>query len=198
LPIAYPPPSEQHAIATALSDVDALITALDRLIAKKRAIKTATMQQLLTGETRLPGFSGEWETKRLGDHMKFLRNGTNSRSELSPGIGVKYLHYGDIHTRSSVRLDIGLERMHCLPIDKAKSLDRLHDGDLIFVDASEDQEGIGKSVEIINHSGIEAVAGLHTIAARFDKSVLADGFKAYLQFVPSFQRHLRRLCAGTK
>ena len=61
------PPSEdeQRAIATALSDADALIESLDRLIAKKRAIKQAAMQQLLTGETRLEGFEGSWKTKRL-------------------------------------------------------------------------------------------------------------------------------------
>lgn len=53
-------PSEQRAIATALSDVDALIDGLTRLIAKKRDLKQATMQQLLTGKTRLPGFQGEW------------------------------------------------------------------------------------------------------------------------------------------
>ena len=64
---------EQRAIATALSDVDALITALYKLIAKKRAIKTAAMQQLLTGKTRLPGFSGEWETKRFGE-IASIRN----------------------------------------------------------------------------------------------------------------------------
>ena len=58
---------EQRAIAEALSDVDGLLGALEALIAKKRAIKQAAMQQLLTGKTRLPGFSGEWETKRLGE-----------------------------------------------------------------------------------------------------------------------------------
>ena len=51
----------------ALSDVDALLGALDRLIAKKRDLKQAAMQQLLTGQTRLPGFHGEWEVKRLGE-----------------------------------------------------------------------------------------------------------------------------------
>jgi len=51
---------EQRAIAEALSDVDGLLGALEALIAKKRAIKQAAMQQLLTGKTRLPGFSGEW------------------------------------------------------------------------------------------------------------------------------------------
>ncbi len=62
-----PTVAEQRAIAEVLSDVDGLIKALDALIAKKRAIKQATMQQLLTGKTRLPGFSGEWETKQIGD-----------------------------------------------------------------------------------------------------------------------------------
>ena len=62
-----PPLPEQRAIAEALSDVDELLGALDRLIAKKGALKQAAMQQLLTGQTRLPGFHGEWEVKRLGD-----------------------------------------------------------------------------------------------------------------------------------
>ena len=65
--VGVPRPPEQRAIAGALSDVDALIGALEQLIAKKRDLKQATMQQLLTGQTRLPGFRGEWEVKRLGD-----------------------------------------------------------------------------------------------------------------------------------
>jgi len=56
LPFLLPPLPEQKAIATTLSNIDNLITALDKLIGKKRDIKTATMQQLLTGKKRLPGF----------------------------------------------------------------------------------------------------------------------------------------------
>jgi len=62
-----PPLPEQRAIAEALSDVDALIERLDALIAKKRAIKTAAMQRLLTSQQRLQGFSTPWTTKRLGE-----------------------------------------------------------------------------------------------------------------------------------
>jgi type I restriction enzyme S subunit len=58
---------EQRAIAAVLSDVDALIAKLDQLIAKKRDLKQAAMQQLLTGKKRLPGFSGEWEEKQIGE-----------------------------------------------------------------------------------------------------------------------------------
>jgi type I restriction enzyme S subunit len=63
--------TEQRAIAAALSDVDALLTALDALIDKKRLIKQGAMQELLTGKTRLPGFSGEWEVKKVEEILRY-------------------------------------------------------------------------------------------------------------------------------
>ena len=76
-----PTKTEQDRIAEALSDVDALLASLDRLIAKKRDLKTAAMQQLLTGKTRLPGFSGEWEVKKLSDLADIRSGGTPSTTE---------------------------------------------------------------------------------------------------------------------
>ena len=77
--IAIPPNGEeQKAIASALSDMDALISSLDQLIAKKRDIQQAAMQQLLTGQRRLPGFTGEWEVKRLGDVLR-VRHGRDQK-----------------------------------------------------------------------------------------------------------------------
>jgi type I restriction enzyme S subunit len=67
LRLAWPTEPEQRAIAAALSDVDGLLGALDRLIAKKLDLKHAAMQQLLTGQTRLPGFTGEWRDTTLGE-----------------------------------------------------------------------------------------------------------------------------------
>ena len=64
---------EQQDIATTLSDVDTLIASLGKLINKKRNIKQATMQQLLAGKTRLPGFSGEWRIRKLKDVAKIYR-----------------------------------------------------------------------------------------------------------------------------
>lgn len=196
--VDLPPLAEQRAIATALSDVDALIAGLERLIAKKRDIKQAAMQQLLTGQTRLPGFSGEWELRTLGDSVQFLKNGVYARAELTEMGDMKYLHYGDIHSATSVFLDADQTVMPYLPPQKAHKLDRLQDGDLVFADASEDKDGIGKAVELRGVGNKEVVAGLHTIAARFDKEVLADGFKAYLPFMLPFSQHLKRLAAGTK
>ena len=81
--IPLPPLPEQKAIAQTLSDVDALIDALDKLIAKNRNIKTATMQQLLTGKTRLPGFGGEWENFYLCDLFEITAGGDLVKSEYS-------------------------------------------------------------------------------------------------------------------
>lgn len=74
--IALPPKDEQEAIAEALSDADALIESLEQLITKKRALKLGAMQELLTGARRLPGFSGDWETKRLCDIAEMSSGGT--------------------------------------------------------------------------------------------------------------------------
>ena len=65
--MALPPPPERRSIATVLSNVDALLGRLERIIAKKRDLKQAAMQQLLTGQTRLPGFYGEWEVKTVAE-----------------------------------------------------------------------------------------------------------------------------------
>jgi type I restriction enzyme S subunit len=196
--LALPPTSEQRAIAGALSDVDGLIAVLEKLIAKKRAIKQAAMQQLLTAKTRLPGFTGKWDTKRLGDHVTYLNHGVNSRAELTTEGAVRYLHYGDVHAVAGPWFDPAHQPLSRLPSEKSARLDRLESGDLVLVDASEDLVGIGKSVELRNVSGVEIVAGLHTIAARFDKMILVDGFKGYLQYIPSFKSQLERLAAGTK
>ena len=69
--VGLPPLSEQRAIAVTLSDVDALLSKLDKFITKKRDLKQAALQQLLTGKTRLPGFSGEWKVTRLGNVATF-------------------------------------------------------------------------------------------------------------------------------
>jgi type I restriction enzyme S subunit len=72
LPVVIPSSvEEQKNIAEALSDADALIESLEQLIAKKRQIKQGAMQELLTGQRRLPGFSGKWKVQRLGSVLNF-------------------------------------------------------------------------------------------------------------------------------
>jgi type I restriction enzyme S subunit len=102
--IVLPPLTEQHAIAAVLGDVDALISGLDSLIAKKRAIKQAAMQQLLTGKTRLPGFSGEWQVKKLGEIVQInMGQSPDSENYNHKGIGIPLIQgNADIENRKSI------------------------------------------------------------------------------------------------
>jgi len=81
LPVLVPNVTEQHAIAEALSDADALIESLEQLLAKKRNLKQGAMQELLTGKKRLPGFSGKWEVKRLAELADIRSGGTPSTTQ---------------------------------------------------------------------------------------------------------------------
>jgi type I restriction enzyme S subunit len=76
---SIPPVPEQCSIASALNDVDELLGSLERLIAKKRDLKQAAMQQLLTGQTRLPGFTRDWQTKPLGELITHCCSGATPR-----------------------------------------------------------------------------------------------------------------------
>ena len=85
--------------------MDALLGGLDRLIAKKRDLKQAAMQQLLTGQTRLPGFHGEWEVKRMGDLVDDHAEWRNTPlSRLNPTITCT----GDIPDRHATTLKLRL------------------------------------------------------------------------------------------
>lgn len=81
IPVAIPPFHEQEAIAAALSDVDRLLAALDTLIVKIRAIKKATMQQLLSGQTRLAGYGRKWEMKQLGQ-LAEIKGGATPNTQI--------------------------------------------------------------------------------------------------------------------
>jgi len=100
--IALPPTlAEQEAIAEALSDADALIESLEQLLAKKRHIKQGAMQELLTGKKRLPGFSGAWEVRRLGDLGRWTGGMTPSMANPAfwQDSSVPWISSGDVKSR---------------------------------------------------------------------------------------------------
>ncbi len=83
--VPMPLPTELEAVAEALNDADTLLDGLDQLLKKKRDIKEAAMQQLLTGQTRLPGFHGDWEVKRLGDIAHIKTGSRNNEDKIEDG-----------------------------------------------------------------------------------------------------------------
>ena len=181
----------------ALSDVDGLLGALEDLIIKKRAIKQAAMQQLLTGNTRLPGFSEEWERKTLGDVSTMLPTANNPRSDLNDSGEVGYIHYGDVHSHPHSVLNCASHDLPRIGEDRIGSAVHIQNGDLVMVDASEDLVGVGKSIQVQGVAERAVVAGLHTILCRGNPDHWASGFMAYLQFMPEFRSTLVRVASGT-
>ncbi len=203
---AYPfplPPTkaEQEAIAGALSDADALIDSLDRLSAKKRLVKQGAMQELLTGRRRLPGFGGEWETKRLGDLFSFSGGFTASRDQLTHD-GYCYLHYGDIHTSAKTFIDVNAERSAIpklqVPLSKVAPTSLLDDGDVVFVDASEDDEGTSKHIVVVNPEGVPFISGLHTIVAKARTEELDHGYLRHCFQTTAIKKQFLFYAVGTK
>ncbi|WP_449102909.1 restriction endonuclease subunit S [Pseudomonas extremaustralis] len=115
-PIPLPPSLvEQEAISSALMDTDELISGLEQLITKKRDIKQAAMQHLLTGKQRLPGFSGEWKVKRLGD-LAELKQGYSFKSSTYTSAGE--FHIVTIANVQNGYMDIsGCNKIDFLPKD---------------------------------------------------------------------------------
>ncbi len=199
--LAVPPLPEQRAIATALSDVDGLLSGLGRLIAKKRDLKQAAMQQLLTGQTRLPGFHGEWEVKRLRDLFNFSGGYSASRDQLSTE-GHCYLHYGDIHgsTKTCIDTDADFQNIPKLdiPLNCVSSASMLDDGDVVFVDASEDDAGTSKHVVVVNKQRKPFISGLHTIVAKSKTNELAHEYRRYCFQTPAIRQQFLFYSVGTK
>ena len=192
---------EQEAIAQALRDADALIESLEQLLAKRRQLKQGSMQELLTGRKRLPGFGGEWEVKALGELFTFSGGLSASRDQLSEE-GHCYLHYGDIHLSSKSFIDVRAEFQDIpklkIPLNKIAAKSLLADGDVVFVDASEDDEGASKHVVVANPEGTPFISGLHTIVAKSRNDELEKRYRRYCFQTREVKAQFLFFAVGTK
>lgn len=137
--IALPTLAEQRAIATALSDVDALLQGLEQLITKKRDIKQAAMQQLLTGKQRLPGFGGEWEVKPMKS-LGFTYGGLSGKTK-ADFEGGNYPYIPFMNVMSDTVIDV--EWLDYVCINREESQNKAEKGDLFFNGSSETPEEVG-------------------------------------------------------
>jgi type I restriction enzyme S subunit len=200
--VGMPPTlTEQQRIAGALSDTDALIDSLRQLLTKKRQIKQGAMQEMLSGKRRLPGFHDDWSLQAMGDLFEFSGGFSASRDQLGDA-GICYLHYGDIHLSNKTYIDVDAEQheMPRLNIDLnevSKSM-LLKAGDVIFVDASEDDEGVSKHVVIHSSGDHNLISGLHTIVARPKSTELVDLYKRYCFQASDVRAQFKFFAVGTK
>lgn len=200
--IALPPTkTEQTAISVALSDADELISKLEEFLAKKRNIKQGAMQELLTGKKRLPGFSGKWEVKFLAELFTFSGGYTASREELSEE-GFCYLHYGDIHKSNKTYIDVSEEYSDIpkldIPINRVSKKSVLNTGDIVFVDASEDDEGASRHIVVRNSQNIIYISGLHTIVLKSKDESLDNTYKQYCFQTRDVKMQFKFYAVGTK
>ena len=147
--IRLPPLKEQRSIAGVLSDVDRLLESLDALIAKKQAVKTAAMQQLLTGKTRLPGFSGKWRKEFIGK-IGFIYSGLSGKSKMDFSRGqAKYVTFLNVLDHVSISID-DPSLFNDVAVGSEEKQNKVLSGDLLFNNTSEtpDDLAMGSAVQV--------------------------------------------------
>ncbi|KAA3620297.1 MAG: restriction endonuclease subunit S [Flavobacterium sp.] len=211
--IQIPVPSipEQQKIASCLSSLDELLAAHNEKLDALKDHKKGLLQNLFPSadetvpKIRFPEFEGdgEWVEKKLGKVYSFLVTNSFSRAKLNYEDGeVKNIHYGDIHTKFSTLFDISREEVPYInpdvSTDKIREECYCKEGDMIFADASEDLNDVGKSIEIVNLNGERLVSGLHTLMARQIEKTLEIGFGGYLFKSDWIKKQIQREAQGAK
>jgi type I restriction enzyme S subunit len=152
-------------------------------------------------QTDMGVLPANWRLKPLGDLFRFSGGFSASRDQLS-GEGHCYLHYGDIHTSSKAFIDVRAEYQDIpkldIPLQRISSNSLLNDGDVVFVDASEDDEGTSKYVVIVNKDKTPYISGLHTIVAKSKTDELDDIYKRYCFQTAAIKRQFLFYSVGTK
>jgi type I restriction enzyme, S subunit len=159
-PVALPPKSYQEEVVEILDDAAYLVAMLERLIAKKQAIKRGVMQQLLTGKARLPGFGGDWSMHTLGELGTFLKGRGIKRDDVRQS-GVPCIRYGELYTTYR---DYTSETVSFVSREIAATALPIRTGDILFAGSGETREEIGTCVAY-NGAG-PAVAGGDIIVLR--------------------------------
>jgi type I restriction enzyme S subunit len=188
--------AEQRAIATALSDVDGLLGGLERLIAKKRDLKQAAMQQLLTAQTRLPGFHGEWQVKRLGDVGKCLRGVSyQGDSDLST--------HDTIHTKRLLRSNnvqnavVVTDDVQFVNADRVSANQILRKEDILICMANGSKALVGKAGIFKLNDGHEYTFGAFMGCFRTNYTEANPAYVFYLLLTGRYRDHINNLLAGS-
>jgi len=150
--IPTPTIPEQERIVEALSDVDSMISSLEKLIAKKKAVKQGAMQELLTGKKRLPGFDGEWKHCYLSQLGIFIKGSGISRDESNSGT-LLAVRYGELYTKHNNYITKFYSH---ISEDVANDAKRIYYGDILFAASGETKEEIGKCAAIVSNEEVYA------------------------------------------
>jgi type I restriction enzyme S subunit len=149
-------------------------------------------------QTEIGVIPEDWKVISFENAFHFLSTASYSRAEITSVGNIKYVHYGDIHTKLNHFLDFSSFELPHIKKEQLKTYSLIKEGDLIMADASEDYEGIGKSVEVKSIGSNNAISGLHTFLLRGKDDVFSNGFKAYLHSNKIIKHQYDRLATGLK
>ena len=191
-----PTETEQTAIATALSDVDELLATLDQVIAKKRDLKQAAMQQLLTGKIRLPGFGGEWEAKKL-EHAGCCLRGVSYRGDddLSPhdtAFTKRLLRSNNVQNAFVVTDDVQFVNNKRVSQDQV-----LQKNDILICMANGSKALVGKAGPFSIDDGFDYTFGAFMGCFRTDASIADPVFVFSLFQTGRYRDYINNLLAGS-
>lgn len=213
LDITLPVLPEQTKIANFLTAVDKRINLLQKKKSELTQYKKGVMQKLFDIKAdgcpalRFKQDDGsdfpDWKEKKLGDIYSFKTTNSFSRDKLNYENGdVKNIHYGDIHTKFNSLFDVTKEYVPFvnsdIDISKIPNDCYLQEGDLVIADASEDYNGIGKTIEIKNLNGEKIIAGLHTFLACRQSGEMANDFASFLMKTYRVRLEIKRIAQGIK
>lgn len=139
-----------------------------------------------------------WTLEKLTKCFYFFPTASYSREKLTERGDCFYIHYGDIHTKFDVFLDFEKEKLPFVENKLARLFTKVKEGDLIIADTSEDYDGVGKAVEVLNIGNKTAIAGLHTLHLRAKDDCLINGFKAYVLNNGALRNKILRSATGIK
>ncbi len=154
-------------------------------------------------ELRFPSFGDVWNKNKFHELFSFITTNSFSRDQLNYEFGnAKNIHYGDIHTKFATLFDIGKELVPYInsniSLNKTKDENYCKEGDVIFADASEDLNDVGKSIEVVNLDKQRVLAGLHTIHSRPNKDLFSVGFLGFLMTSNFIRTQIQKESQGTK
>lgn len=187
---------EQQAIAEALSDVDSLIASLEKLINKKQKIKQGTMQELLTGKKRLPGFTGEWGKIHLGEIGKCIRgvsyNADKDLELFERENTVRLLRSNNILNNSIVNQDLLYVKYY-----RVRPQQVLKNNDIVICMANGSKELVGKAGVFKNKDKYRYTFGAFMGAFRSDSSIISKDFVAYYFETNGYRNQINLLFSGS-
>jgi len=196
VPMPIPSPPEQRSIATTLSDMDELLEACDRLIAKKRNLKQSAIQQLLTGKKRLPGGDGEWKVKRLGDVGQCLR-------------GVSYEGESDLSTHDTAQTKrllrsnnvqdavVVMSEVQFVNAARVSSHQLLREDDILICMANGSKALVGKAGLFKVEDGYQYTFGAFMGCFRTDSDLANPLFAFCLFQTGQYRDYINNLLAGS-